>query len=146
MDRPIRAALETVLSGLPLTGSRVYTSRVRPLPADHQPTLLIYTTGERAERSGMGSALYLRRVETVIEGVVTLAGVPDDLLSDIAADVEAAVVGGMSGPLGDVCHAATYLGRQYQIDGDAQRHVGRVRLEFEILTRSSASAPQTFVR
>lgn len=85
----IRDGVAALLTGLPRTGSRVYASRVRPVPSSEMPALCIYTLEEDAQRQSLKPTL-LRQVNLVVaiydEG-------PDgdvmDALDDSAAEVEA---------------------------------------------------------
>lgn len=85
----IRDGVAALLTGLPLTGSRVYASRVRPVASSEMPALCIYTLEEDAQRQSLKPTL-LRQVNLV---VAIYAEGPDgdvmDALDDSAAEVEA---------------------------------------------------------
>lgn len=90
--RRIRQAVATALAGLPLTGARVFRSRVYPLEAADLPGLLVYVRDESVEAISLPAPRTLeRRLQLDVVAVARAVGDLDDLLDDIAEDVEQAL-------------------------------------------------------
>ncbi|TAK50238.1 MAG: hypothetical protein EPO23_03260 [Xanthobacteraceae bacterium] len=134
----IRAAVVAALSGLATTGARVYPGRTRSLGEDHEPTLLIYTTDERAEIDAMGGIL-LRRLTLVVDAQVVASGPPDDTLDQIAAEVEPAMI--LNPSLGGLAKWVLLTATRTAIRADGKRHLGEVRLEYDIGYRTRENNP-----
>jgi hypothetical protein len=102
LRRQLRAAVATALAGLPTTGMNVFPGRVWPTEDKDYPGLLIYARGGRSAFDAMGgsdASVTLDRDELiVVEGIVRAGGTDlgsdsiDDLLDDIAAEVEPAMM------------------------------------------------------
>lgn len=145
----IREKVVQVLTGLTTTGSRVYVGRTRPLEAGHEPTLLIYTTPaqaggqESAQTINMDYPRTLRRQMTLaIEGRVQENEPCDDLLDDIAAEVETA----MSDPrLGKLVKDCIYQSTVSQVDASGTRHEGAIRITYLVTYFTKEAAPAASV-
>lgn len=150
----IRDLAASTLAGLPTTGTRVYAGRTRALPANYDPSLLIYARSEKINRDAHGHPPPLLRVMSLdIVGRVQMADVPDDLLDTIAAEVEAAIyaaapaffaldgVGIISMELDSVEIAAKVA----EADGrSSEKHSGAVVLSYQVTYRTKEGAPTAF--
>lgn len=126
----IRNAVVACLTGLPTTGDRVYAGRTRPLKAEHQPTLLVYTVNEQSQRPMDGNPAALgRSLVLVVEGRVSEAEPPDDLLDVIAAEVEAKL-----SDAEDVLDAFDIMlqSTAVEVNSNGERHLGEINLVFII--------------
>lgn len=143
--KQIRDAVVAGLTGLPTTAGRVYVGRTRPLKVAHEPTLLIYMRSETAARGAMGRPPKLDRVVILdVEGRVAMAGVPDDMLDQIAGEIETAMwgladAGGtfLNGLATNIKPVSTEL--IAQAEGD--NHIGGVRVEYMVTYRTTEGAP-----
>lgn len=136
----IRDAAIAALTGLPTTQHRVYAGRTRPLPAHHEPALLVYTREEVSERDAAGRPPILaREVTLVVEGRVHVAVAPDDMLDQIASEVESALAADprLAGKALDTMLRRTAI----EALADGERHVGSVRMEFVVQYRTTQTAP-----
>ncbi|KRR16867.1 hypothetical protein [Bradyrhizobium retamae] len=126
----IRNAVVARLTGLPTTASRVYHGRTRPLEANHQPTLLIYTVNEQSGRPIEGNPASLgRTLLLVVEGRVSHASVPDDLLDVIASEVEAKLRNAEDAlDVFDIMLQSTTI----EVRADGNRHLGEINLVYVI--------------
>lgn len=126
----IRQAVVNRLTGLPTTGDRVYHGRTRPLPEGHDPTLLIYATSEQSGRPIEGNPASLgRTLQIVVEGRVTAASVPDDILDVIASEVEGALRNAEDEfDVFDIMLSGTAI----EVRSDGQRHLGEINLIYLI--------------
>jgi hypothetical protein len=90
--KTIRDNVVALLTGLTLTGSRVFASRVRALTDAELPALRVFTVDSQLSDlslSGQGSAQLDLTIG--IEIVVKVADDLDDTIDDIAEDVEDAL-------------------------------------------------------
>lgn len=149
--KQIRDLTISVLSGLATTGSRVYAGRTRALPADHEPTLIVYARAEKVSRDAQGNPPPLLRVLTLdVVGYVQMGGPPDDKLDQIAAEVEAAMYAASSGffALGGTGVMSAELvnvdiaAKVAEADGkSSEKHSGAVVLSYEVTYRTIEGAP-----
>ena len=144
LRKQIRDQLAVELTGLPLTGSNVFTNRHRPVAASKVPFILVYTADEASEPSGgMGQQYNLMRtVAVVVEIIASAASALDDTLDGIAESVEAAI--GYS-RLGGLVKQVALSGTEYEYDAEASKDHGTLRLTYQALyfTRANdASAAQ----
>jgi hypothetical protein len=141
----IRDAVAAAVTGLPITGSRVYVSRVYPLGADHIPGLCVYTTKEELlSRGTRESGLERRKLSVIVEARVKPGSGtdPDDQLDDIVADVETALMSN-----------ATLSGltpwiqmESVEMEFDAlERPVGRAVMTWECVYIFDAADPETVI-
>ncbi|MFL9823438.1 hypothetical protein [Rhodoplanes sp. SY1] len=141
--RQIREAFVALVTGLPTTGPRVHSGRVRPLGSGHEPCLLVYATDESAERATIGrNPLLARTLLVAVEGRVSVASAQaaEDLLDTIAAEIEARVAGSsprLGGLASDLVLAATRI----LVTAEGHRHDGEIRLLFRVSYRTRAEAP-----
>lgn len=147
--RQIRDAVVQALTGLPTTAARVYVGRARPLAPAHEPTLLVYTRSETAVRGAGGRQPKLDRVVILdVEGRVSLPDAPDDVLDQIAVEVEAAMWG-LADQLGTFLNGLArdikLVSTEVIAEAAGERHIGGVRLEYAVAYRTSEGAPGSAV-
>lgn len=136
----VRNAVSTIVTGLPTTADRVYVGRTRPLPTNHDASLLIYTPSETSRRGVAGRPPILERsVMLVIEGRVSMAGLPDDTLDQIAAEVEAAMASDPS--LGGLAYNMQFQATEVDTKTEGDRHLGGIRLAYLVTYRTAEGLP-----
>lgn len=143
----IRAALKALLMGLTTTGNRVEIGRTFALPANHQPTLLIYAKDEKSSSSQMGGSMgslpkYGRLLQVVVQGRVTADAPPDDLLDVIAKEVETKI--GANQKLGGLIVGMELTDTKQETIAN-EHHQGLIQMEFSILYRTAEGAPTVSV-
>ncbi len=88
----IRAAAVAKLTGQTAVGSKVYANRIKPFVsngwASQLPAIVVYTLDEQAEIYNAAPREYLRTVQLVVEIQASADEALDDVLDDIAAQVE----------------------------------------------------------
>lgn len=143
--RQIREALQALLAGLPATGDRVMAGRSRPLPAAHDPTLLIYARDERSQIASGGSpAIHDRELDLFVDGRVSVKLLPpDDLLDDIARDVEARIGDGQT--LSGLVRELTLVRTAITSWAEGERQEGSVRMQFRALYSVAEGTPDEAV-
>lgn len=136
----VRAAVQVAVTGLGQTADRVYIGRTRSLPANHQPSLVVYTTAETSKRALHGRPPILERPVIVsIEGRVSTATPPDDLLDVIAGEVEVAIAG--NAPLGALAFNLQFIGTETDVQAEGERHLGAIRLQYAVTYRTAEGQP-----
>ena len=126
----IRAAVADKIAGLPTTGGNVHIGRSRVLTPAQLPALLIYTHDETSDRPIDGNPASLGRDLTLaIEGRVATVLPPDDLLDQIAFEVEGRMRDtNLNGLVFDTLLTHT----QVEVAADGERQIGAIRLEYRV--------------
>lgn len=134
----IRRAAQARLTGLPTTSDRVFHGRTRPLPEGHDPTLLIYATNEQSGRGVEGNPASVGRgLQFIVEGRVSTAFVPDDLLDEIAFEVEGALRDAEDDlDVLDIMLSGTAI----EVKSDGARHLGEINLVYLIRYSEAAES------
>lgn len=141
----IRDAAVASLSGLPTTGTRVYSGRSRQLAKDHEPSLLIYCTEETSSIDAAGSDPIMERiVRLLVEGhvVATEAADMEETLDQIALEVEPVI---LMSSFGGRARAVFLVATRIAVESPGERHSGVIRMEFEVNYRTRESAPDKVV-
>lgn len=146
----IRDYVATGLTGLPTTGANVFIGRTRPLPANHEPALLIYTRTETSKRAVAGRPPKLERITTLhVEGRVVSGGPPDDLLDQIAAEIEAGIAAlidyGSAIFFGGLVENVDMVSTETLVKADGDKHIGGVQLTYQVTYRTAEGAPTAIV-
>ncbi len=126
----IRDAVATLLTGLPTTGSRVYVGRTRPLPAKHEPSLLIYTTEEVSARPMEGNPADVGRdLQLLVDGRVRTACRPTICSTRSRTRSRASCATTSSTAwLFDIQLVRTVS----DVKADGEQHIGGIRMEFRV--------------
>jgi len=129
----IRESLVTLLTGLPLTGSRVYGSRLSPVEEGSLPALRIYADSEQASPLVIHAQTTRERDITYRIEIVARANADlDDALDAIAEQVEGALVAAADSTwLGGTLGA---LSTEIELSDDVSQPVGIARLGITINT------------
>ena len=129
----IRESLVTLLTGLPLTGSRVYGSRLSPVEEGSLPALRIYADSEQASPLVIHAQTTRERDITYRIEIVARANADlDDALDAIAEQVEGALVAAADSTwLGGTLGA---LSTKIELSDDVSQPVGIARLGITINT------------
>jgi hypothetical protein len=136
----LRAAIVTALTGLPLTGPRVFTGRVQPVP--DMPAIVVNTVDETAEPRTLYSPTLVERVVEIEVTCMAKAAIGiANTLDEIALNVEAAlgsniVVSGVNVPI-------AYTRAEIEYSGEADQPIGRAILTFSATLYSLAASPGT---
>lgn len=136
----IRDAVVAALTGLPMTGSRVYSGRTRALAQGYAPTLLVYAIEERSGIHAMGNRAPLVRALTIaIDGLVSGIDPPDGALDQIANEIEPAMVADPS--FGGIVKAIELVATRITARADGEAVLGEIHLEYQITYRTKEDAP-----
>lgn len=141
MRTQIREAVATALTGLSTTGANVYQSRVYAIDSNDLPALRIYTESETSEtHSVTGPRPLLRTLQIIVEGVARATADVDDVIDQIAAEVEAAIGGSnLSGLVYDLILTGTEL----TLSREAEQPTGMVRMTWMTQYRTLENDAET---
>ena len=139
--KQIRDAVATAVTGLTTTGSNVFASRVRPISDSQLPCLLVYTTNEVINLEGGTLDAPERLLSVRISGVIEATESLDDTMDIIAAEVEVAL--GADITMGGLAVGADLLDTTMDLDGEAEKQVGTINLNYIISYRTPFGDPST---
>lgn len=127
----IRAAVAALLGELQATGRRVYPSRVWSVNDEELPSLSVFTTEEAVTKTTLSRPVrYHRDLTTVIEGHALADEQVDDVLDQIASEVETAMAAAL---VVDGRELSTQLtSTTFELSGDGETQIGLVRLQYTI--------------
>src|SRR5262245_12964117 len=140
----IREAVAGRITGLPITGSRVYQSRVYALAAGEVPCLLVYTLAEEIVKPVFCHPGELARALSVaIEAVAAANADLDDTLDSVCAEVETELGSGdftLGGRVSDLVLQRTEIQLQ---GGDSPRPLGIARMTWLMRYATREGDPTT---
>ena len=138
----IRAAVETAVTGLTTTGSRVFASRVYPLNDNELPCLLVHTRLETSTPITMGPRRRMERTVTVmVEGVVKANQDYDDTLDTISVEVEQAIYNAPS--LQGLVKDIFLSGTEIKFTGESDKPVAVISMSFMARYNAREDQPET---
>lgn len=127
----IRDAVAAVLSGQTEAGTNVFTSRARPvleILQKREMVLSVYTADEESERNG-DSYLLQRQLTVSIEGMAGGGDDLDDVLDDLAGEVEALIdADPMLGNL--LSEELVLVGTTSEITARGNQQVGAFKMDY----------------
>ena len=137
----IRDQLQATLTGLPITGNNVFTSRVYDY--DVLPALAIYTqTEELGQEVGNKQ---LRMLNITVEARARATSNLDDTLDSIGAEVETAIFAGGNTTLNGTCKDIDFEGMEIELSSDAEQPTGLMTMRFVALYRVSKTDVETLI-
>jgi hypothetical protein len=141
VDKQIRDAATTLLTGLTTTGSRVYKSRVYPLQDADLPGLRVFVDGSEMQAATLGGAgRYVeRRVNLVVEFCGKAIASYDDSADASKKEIETAIAGDNS--LGGKVKYTQLTRIETERDGEGEQVVVMTRLTFECVVYTALNAP-----
>lgn len=141
IDKQVRDAATTLLTGLATTGSRVYKSRVYPLQDTDLPGLRIFVDGSEIANATIGGANrhQERQLTLVVEFVGRAIASYDDNADASKKEVETAIAN--SNTLSGTVKYAQLVRIDTDRDGDGDQVVIVTRMIFECLAYTAMNAP-----
>lgn len=140
----IRENIETTLTGLSTTGSRLFASRVYPIASANLPGLAIYTSDENTEYVTMGSdRTQFRRLSVNVEVYVQGNAGYDDSLDTICSEIEVALYSDLT--RGGYAKDTKITAMDAEFSGDGDQPVARATLRVEVEYATQESDPTTAV-
>ncbi len=132
-----RAVIE--LTGLTTTGSNVFPVRLFPLAQTTLPALCIFTDIEEIDMSALGPTTLERRMNLVIKGIARQAADIEDVLDNIAEEVEIA----LSEDLNGLCKACNLVQTSFEFSEEGDNPIGAIQLVYEVMYYTSRADPTT---
>jgi hypothetical protein len=148
LHRQIREAVETLLTGLTTTGSKVYANRLQPMADGNLPGLRIFMDQEESSVLTVHAPqMQDRQLGIIVECCAKVSAAPgstplDDTLDQISKEVEVALSAGVT--LGGKNLPVTYLGMQFD-DELVDKPIGIKRLRFSLNYSAYSNAPDVLI-
>ena len=137
----IRGAITTALTGLTTTGTNVFTNHVYPFATASLPNVSLYVAHEpeTVQDDGEMGSFDLRVLPFLVTGRAKVSNSLDDVLDDIAAEVETAIHGStaLAGYVKDV----RLVGTEVALDPEGEMEVGAINMEWIAVYRVDRTAP-----
>lgn len=142
----IRDALAQLLTGLPQTATRVFTSRNIVMQDDELPAIEINTNEETVEPLDIHSLTLERNLTVQIMVKVKVVNNVDDSLDDIIAEIETRINASTSNrTLNGLCQGLELSDIDIGIDESLATPVGQAVLRYQLQYHTNASDPQTIL-
>jgi hypothetical protein len=135
----IRYAVVDLVTGLPTTGQRVYPSRVFSLDETDLPSTSVFTKGE--DVSTNAPSITQRKISLVLEGHAIVDELIDDVLDQIAAELEQAMAGSLV--VAGQTLTAQLQQTEFEFLGDSETKVGLVRLTYLVPYATRRATPDS---
>jgi len=135
----IRERIAELCTGLDTTGSNVFQSQYYALNVTSLPCVVVWTTDEASEPLNVARQMQ-RTLDVVVQGEVKQSENADDVLDDIAAEVEAAI---NADPKLDGLANRIFL-RETSIaqSTEGEDRVGTVRMVWQVEYMTTADNPE----
>ncbi len=141
----VRQAIVTALTGLTTTGSRVGGRLLHTAAPAATPCLSVIVAGSPETWSGAmmheNGSVEARDLPVTIEGRIYALTGYEDTLDTIAAEVETALQGNAA--LAALCSEVRLISTQVEIDGEGEKPVGLLTMEWLVTYRVNRTAPTT---
>jgi hypothetical protein len=137
----IRDQVATTITGLSLTGSNVFVSRVYPVASDKLPGLLVYTISEQVTTRTISlPRTQERALDVAVEAHVKAVDTFDDTLDEITAQVEEAVMADVT--LGGLVKDTRLTSVNIQMSGDGDQPVCVASMSFSVMYTMKEDNPR----
>lgn len=137
----IRAAFRSSLIGLVTTADRVFTSRSTPIPEAKLPALVIETNSEDSEPFDLQDEASERTLTVLVIGRAKVSDQLDDVLDQIALEVEQAIAATGAG-LDGIAESVAYAGMRMGHSADLEKPAGEIRLAYTVRYMPQTENPQ----
>jgi len=142
--KQIRDAIVTATTGLSITGSNVFRSRIYPIEQTKLPGLCIFTKSEAVEFDTLTMSRSVNRVlDVTIEAYVSATTNYDNTLDQIAVEVEEALAADPT--LGSLAKDTQVTAFEADFSGDGEQPVAIGRFTVTVQYRTSETDVETAV-
>lgn len=142
--KQIRDAIVTATTGLSITGSNVFRSRIYPIEQTKLPGLCIFTKSEAVEFDTLTMSRSVNRVlDVTIEAYVSATINYDNTLDQIAVEVEEALAADPT--LGSLAKDTQVTAFEADFSGDGEQPVAIGRFTVTVQYRTSETDVETAV-
>jgi len=136
----VRERAGTILTGLSLTGSNVFESRLYPLIDADLPCILITTDGEEIIESTV-SGVVQRSILLNIAVKDKLTTDLDDRIDAISIEIEAAIANDTS----QILRHAALVDVEIEIDPEGDQPIGTAKLLYRVQAFTAPNDPETLI-
>lgn len=145
--RQIRDAAVVLLTGLSITGSRVYKSRVQRLESTDLPCLLVNTDSEQIEAQTIVlNAVLERQLNLSVRILVQNSTTFDDVVDAIIKDIEIAInASSASKTLNGLAENIEMKNIEVSVDATGEQPIAEVTLTFLVTYYTLANAPDSSI-
>lgn len=142
--KQIRDAIVAATTGLSITGSNVFRSRIYPIEQTKLPGLCIFTKSEAVEFDTLTMSRSVNRVlDVTIEAYVSATANYDNTLDEIAVEVEEALAADPT--LGSLAKDTQVTAFEADFSGDGEQPVAIGRFTVTVQYRTSETDVETAV-
>lgn len=142
--KQIRDAIVAATTGLSITGSNVFRSRIYPIEQTKLPGLCIFTKSEAVEFDTLTMSRSVNRVlDVTIEAYVSATINYDNTLDEIAVEVEEALAADPT--LGSLAKDTQVTAFEADFSGDGEQPVAIGRFTVTVQYRTSETDVETAV-
>lgn len=135
----IREQIATAVTGLAVTGSNVFQSRVYPVEKANLPCLLVFTEGESVEIETAGiSALQRRNTVVTVQAIASATADLDDTLDTICSQVETAIYGAST-----ISNDTRLLNTDIELTAIGEKPVGTATMTYSMILSTFEGSPDT---
>ena len=136
----VRERAGTILTGLSLTGSNVFESRLYPLIDADLPCILITTDGEEIIESTI-SGVVQRSILLNIAIKDKLTTDLDDRIDAISVEIEAAIANDTSA----ILRHSALVDVEIELDPDGDQPIGTAKLLYRVQAFTAPNDPETLI-
>jgi len=135
----IREQVATAVTGLALTGSNVFQSRVYPVEKASLPCLLVFTDSESVETETAGiAALQRRNTVVTVQAIASATTDLDDTLDTICSQVETAIYGAST-----ISNDTRLLNTDIELTAIGEKPVGTATMTYSMILSTLEGSPET---
>jgi hypothetical protein len=135
----IRNAVASTVTGLSLTGSRVYKTRIYPLDESKLPCIAVYVKSEQILQSTIGNQNKKRSIDIVIDCVAIANANLDSTLDKICEDVEHAMA--LNKNLNGLALEVLIDQTEIEIDSSGEKPVGIAQITYRAIAFQNLPSP-----
>lgn len=139
----VTAAVQQLGALASIAPEKIKPGRAAPMPVASAPYLLVYGRREQSALATMGRSPSLQRLLTLRVEVVTAGDDNDELVDQIAAEVEAALMG--NDTLGGACKSLYLSATDLDARAEGETRIGRAWLDFTVMYFTVAPSPEAAV-
>lgn len=145
--RQIRDAAVALLTGLSITGSRVYKSRVQRLESTDLPCLLVNTDSEQIEAQTIAlNSILERQLNLSVRILVQNSTTFDDVVDAVIKDIEVAInASAASKTLNGLAENIEMKSIEVSVDATGEQPIAEANIIFLVTYYTLANAPDSSI-
>lgn len=133
--KTIRDEIKTILTGLPTTGTKVFSDYVYSISESSLPCICVVTRGEIPNRETIGKpAIQQRTLEMAIYGLVKMNNTYQDVLDQIGYEVEMAIYNNIT--LNGLVKDLSITSIDTSVDDEFDKPTGFINMKLQVTYRT----------